>query len=168
MIYKRKKRICENAFSSSDLIDIFLTAHPKGVANNLVELWRHWKIVMGPQLSDLAYPLGARRESLLIGAEDNLVLHELSFFNPEILERANAFLETSYFVRVELSLLQGRSTLDTIVPLIDEVDKKLYIPLHNPVSRPAPGALGKLDIDKNTPLGKVYWKYVDRFGLQES
>lgn len=168
MQYKRKKRICEDVFSSSELIDNFLAPHPKGTASNLVQLWRHWDIVMGPQLSGLAYPLGARRESLLIGADDNLVLQELSFLSLEILERANAFLETPYFARIELSLLRGRVTLDVAIPLIDEADKKAYIPPHNPVSKPAPGALGKLNIDRNSAIGKIYWKYVDRFGSQES
>lgn len=167
MGYKRKRRLCEAAFSSSELVENFLSAHPKGAASNLVELWRHWEMVMGSQLASLAFPLGARGEILLVGAEDNFVLQELSFMAPEILERANAFMESEAFSKVEFSLLQGRATLDAALPRIDNENETAYLPVHKPVSKPAPGRLGKLDIEPDSPLGKIYWKYVERFGQRD-
>jgi len=167
MGFKRKKRICEAAFSSSELVDNFLSRHPKGKASTLVELWRHWEMVMGAGLASLAFPLGTRGDVLLIGAENNFALQELSFLSSEILERANAFMEKEFFSKVEFGLLQGRATLDTALPRIDEENETAYLPVHRPVSKPAPGALGKLDIVGDSPLGKIYWKYVKRFGRRD-
>lgn len=82
---------------------------------HLVELWRNWEMVMGPELASLAFPLGRRREILIVGGEDNIVLQELSFQTPEILERVNAFmdapLDAPVFARVELRLLMGQRPL---------------------------------------------------------
>ena len=167
MGHKPKKRICETAASSSELVDSFLASHPRGPASGLIELWRHWEMVMGPELAALAYPLGAKGNILLVGAEDNFVLQELSFLSPEILERANAFMETEYFAKVELGLLQGRATLDAAMPLIDGRNKTAGEPLRRAAAGPAPGPLGKLDIAPDSLLGKLYWKYVGRFGKRD-
>lgn len=167
MGYKQRKRVCETAVSSSELVDSFLASRPRGPASGLIELWRHWGMVMGPQLSALAFPLGAKGNTLLVGAEDNFVLQELSFAGPEILERANAFMETEYFVKVELGLLQGRPTLDAAMPLIDGRNKTAGVPLRRAAACPAPGPLGKLDLAPDSLVGKIYWKYVERFGKRE-
>ncbi len=82
---------------------------------HLVELWRNWAMVMGPALAPLALPLGCRGEILVVGGEDNLVLQELSFQTPELLERVNAFMDAPpdapVFTRVELRLIQGKRPL---------------------------------------------------------
>lgn len=82
---------------------------------HLVELWRNWEMVMGPELAPLAFPLGRRKNLLIVGGEDNMALQELSFQTPEILERVNAFmdapLDDPVFVRVELRLLMGMRPL---------------------------------------------------------
>lgn len=82
---------------------------------HLVELWRNWEMVMGPELASLAFPLGRRRDRLIVGGEDNMALQELSYQTPEILERVNAFMdappEAPVFSRVDLRLLMGMRPL---------------------------------------------------------
>ena len=64
------------------------------------------------RLSGLALPVGHRDATLLIAAEDHLVMQELSFLTPEILDRVNAFLEEDRFQEVHLSLLGKRRPLN--------------------------------------------------------
>ena len=164
---KPKRRRCEEAVSTAELIEKFLAAHPKGAASDLVELWRHWSMVMGPGLTELARPLGARDDALLIGAEDNLCLQELSFLTPEILERANAFLESTQFRTVQISLMQGRASLEGAPGVAAPPRPENPPPPHKPVSKPAPGPLGNLDLNPESALGRAYWKYVERFGKRD-
>ena len=166
MKHSRRRRKCEQALSAADLVSKFLAAHPKGAADDLVELWRHWEMVMGPELAGLAHPLGTRAGTLLVGADDNLILQELAFLTPEILERANAFLDNTRFTNVQASLMQGRASLENAPALAADAQKQQTAPPSTPVSRPAPGPLGKLTLDPASPLGRAYWKYVERFGKQ--
>lgn len=170
MKYRRKRRICEEFSSTSELLDAFWAKHPKGEAStSLLELWRHWDMVLGQPLASLALPLGHKEHSLIVGAEDNLALQELSFLSSEILERVNAFLNEPYFDTVQLELLMGRATLNNISCLSAKENPATdnFLPVHIPVAMPAQGALGNLDIDENTALGLCYKKYVQRFGKRQ-
>ena len=82
----------------------------------LVQLWRHWEMVLGPELAPLARPLGHHKDTLLIGAEDAMLMQELHLQSGEILERVNAFMEGPYFAAVKVSLCFQRTELDNIVP----------------------------------------------------
>lgn len=77
-----------------------------------VRLWQNWEMVMGPEIAPLAWPLGTRNATLIVGGEDNLALQELSFMTPEILERVNAFMDAPVFSKVELRLVMGDRPLD--------------------------------------------------------
>ncbi|MBQ4132116.1 MAG: DUF721 domain-containing protein [Desulfovibrionaceae bacterium] len=163
---KTGRRKCEDALSVAELVESFLTACPKARPGELVELWRHWEMVMGPELSSFARPLGLRGSTLLIGAEDNVALQELSFLREDLLERVNAFLEQVQFDSIHLSLLQGREGLDRIFAKPADNGHRhagcsAYV---QTAAGPAPGPLGHLDIPPETPLGRIYWKYVNRFG----
>lgn len=82
----------------------------------LVQLWRHWEMVLGPELAPLARPLGHHKDTLLIGAEDAMLMQELHLQSGEILERVNAFMEGPYFAAVKVSLCFQRTELDNIAP----------------------------------------------------
>lgn len=58
----------------------------------LRQLWLNWSQVMGPELANLAIPMGHRGDILIVGGEDSLVLQDLTYSVPDILERANDFL----------------------------------------------------------------------------
>lgn len=81
----------------------------------LVQLWRHWEMVLGPELAPLARPLGHHKDTLLIGAEDAMLMQELHLQSGEILERVNAFMEGPFFAAVKVSLRFQRTELDNIV-----------------------------------------------------
>ena len=89
----------------------FLKDRPDSASFYLVSLWRAWPEIMGAELAALARPLGGQARTLLVGAEDNPALHELSFQAHRILERANAFLREAYFTGIRLELMQGREAL---------------------------------------------------------
>lgn len=125
---------------------------------HLLQLWDNWPMVMGVELALLAMPLGAKDSTLIIGAEDNMLLHELSFQVPEILDRANAFMHSPYFRQVRLELLQGRKALYP--------RSKPDVGLVNlPEERMRPEGLGSLrdKIDPESPVGKAYLEYVKSF-----
>lgn len=122
----------------------------------LVGLWRSWADVLGPEIAALARPLGSRKGTLLLGAEDPLVMQELGFLAPEILARVNAWLGEDHFDKVAFELLSGRFPLDAVaVPARRDV----------PVQVLGPERLGGLDrlLASDDPVGRSYRAYVRRF-----
>ncbi|GFH63389.1 MAG: conserved hypothetical protein [Candidatus Desulfovibrio kirbyi] len=77
----------------------------------LAQLWNNWAMVLGPEFGPLALPLGRRRDALLVAAEDAMSAQELHLQSAELLERVNAFMETSCFRKISVSLLLGEKTL---------------------------------------------------------
>lgn len=84
------------------------------VRMRLIQLWRNWDMVMGPELAPLARPLGHRGDILLIGAEDAMLMQELHMQSGEILERVNAFMEGPFFACVKVSLCFQQTALDAL------------------------------------------------------
>lgn len=121
----------------------------------LSQLWKNWSIVMGP-LADIAHPLGHRNGILLIGGDDPCAMQELSYAVPEILERANAFMDEGFFTKVELHLLMGQHSLRRI-------DTTEVAPPPPPARPPR---LGQLELPPDSPLAAAYAAYVKLF--QES
>ncbi|MBR5734812.1 MAG: DUF721 domain-containing protein [Desulfovibrionaceae bacterium] len=116
----------------------------------LYQLWQNWEMVMGPQLAEMAIPLGHRHSILIIGGEDNLVLQELAFQTGEILERANAFMNEPYFTRVELRLILGKTPLSA-PPAIQPSTRRT-----EPPEKPE-GLRGTLkNVNASTPEGRAY------------
>lgn len=85
----------------------------------LQRLWDNWETALGAELANMAQPLGHRRApkggeparqglTLLLGAEDAMLLQELRFRGEEILERVNGFLGRACFCEVQVSLPLGR------------------------------------------------------------
>lgn len=80
----------------------------------LAGLWSNWSMVMGRDLAALAWPLGARKHTLLLGGEDGMAMQELVLLREEILERANAFMDEAFFSDVHVSLALGKRPLDAL------------------------------------------------------
>jgi hypothetical protein len=122
----------------------------------LARLWRSWEEVVGPEVAELARPLGHREGALVLCAQDSVAAQQLSYYAPELLERVNAFFGKEVFDKVRFELLDGR------VPL----------GLHNSVEAPPParrpqkpcnlvGLVGK--IDPEIAVGRCYAAYVRYF-----
>lgn len=152
---KRTRR----AQSLTEALECFFARH-KGRGNlRLPHLWENWPMVMGDPLWRAALPLGVQDRILLIGAEDNMLMHELSFHTPEILDRANAFMDEGYFERVRLELLRGRQ------PLYPPSAARPSAEAGKPANRPKPPDLGKLSAKMNpdSPVGRAYASYLRSF-----
>ncbi|MDL2285155.1 DUF721 domain-containing protein [Desulfovibrio sp. OttesenSCG-928-F07] len=123
----------------------------------LHNLWDNWPMVMGEELYRIALPLGAKDGVLTIGAEDNMLLHELSFFVPQMLARANAFMNEPYFKQIRLELLQNRK------PLYPRTTN--HTTNAHAYERPKPKELGALmnKIDPESAVGQAYISYVESF-----
>lgn len=126
----------------------------------LAQLWRNWRMVMGPDLADLAMPLGTRKRALLVGGEDTMAMQELSCQIPEMLERANAFMDTERFDKVELRLLPGSETARTRLD-----GTNVPCGLRSRPLPPRPADLGKLGtlLHQDDPVGRCYAAYLRLF-----
>lgn len=124
-----------------------------------VRLWQNWNMVMGPELASLALPLGIRQEILLVGGEDNAALQELTFLKPEILERANAFMDAPVFTKVEIHLVMGKRTLEHSPDIQPSIR-------HRP-SPPKPGDLGRhlAEMREDSPVTRCYAAYLRMHGI---
>jgi hypothetical protein len=106
----RKRKKLDAPLQAAAVLDAVFKALGAGPEHaRLIQLWKNWGMVMGPELAPLALPLGARRNLLLVGAPDSIALQELHLLNTEILERANAFMEHSFFTAVNVSLCFGKT-----------------------------------------------------------
>lgn len=128
----------------------------------LRRLWENWPMVMGDDLAGLAMPLGHRKSVLLVGAEDHLVMQELSFCTPDILERVNAFMDSPYFEKVELHLHLGQPVLDVPRPQLASLGS---LP---PIERPE-GLTGAFaatpGLNPDSPVARCYMAYLRLHGL---
>ncbi len=140
-----------------DMLDRFLDRKGAGVGFRLSYLWRNWDMVMGEELRLLAIPLGHRKDTLIVGAEDNMAQQELVYYTYEMLERVNAFLDEPFFTKVQVDLLLGKNALDELaLPVIER---------HIPPLPPRPKHLGALmgRLDPDSPVTRCYEKYVRLF-----
>jgi hypothetical protein len=132
-----------------------------GFPFRLAQLWERWDSLMGAELAALAKPLGHRKGTLLVGVEDPAALQELSYYEYELLDAVNHFLQQNYFDKIHIELLMGK------VPLNAEQRDEHYAP-RAPL-RP-PGPLGTLFpvLDPDSSLAKCYAAYVRLFQDQDA
>ncbi len=133
--------------------------------SHLAQLWLNWTMVMGADIAPLAIPLGSRGSVLLVGGEDTMVMQELSYMTPEMLERANAFMNAAYFDKVELRLLLGKTALDERIRAADVVQVLPPKPLP-PRPEHLGGLLGKLDPE--SAVGRCYAAYVRLYANKDN
>ena len=119
----------------------------------LVKLWRAWDDLMG-EMAPLARPLGHRKGTLILAAQDPMIMQEAQFLAPMILGKINDFYGEEVFDKVTFELLNGRVPLDgAIRPEAPEPPRKLK----------KPKQLGDLDVDPDTPFGRCYRAYQRMF-----
>ena len=122
----------------------------------LVRLWRQWEEIVGPEVAELARPVGHKDQALILTAEDAVAAQQLSYYAPELLERVNAFFGEEVFDKVRFELLNGR------VPL---GENKKAEPERAPQPSEKPLEIGGLldKIDPDTALGRCYLAYVRHY-----
>lgn len=107
------------ARTGSVLEKVFISLGASPEQAKLSRLWRSWDAVLGPDLAPLARPLGHHDDKLLIGAEDAVLLQELYYMGPEIVRRANDFLQEDFFTAVKVSLMLDHQDLDAPSPVLE-------------------------------------------------
>ncbi len=133
----------------------FVRSQDKAENFTLVRLWEHWDRLFGPDMAALICPLGRSGDTLLLGAEDAIVIQEFTCFSDQILAKVNGFLGKPMFRHIHIALLQGRSPLNKTL-------------VTTPSPRPAPprptrlGTPGTLP-DDASPVARAYRTYVRFF-----
>ncbi len=134
-------------------LERFMRRIGKPEQRQLIELWRHWHMVMGDEIASLAWPLGSKNQVLMVGGEDALSLQEISFMHDDILERANAFMGNEYFRTVKTSLSLDRTPLDAACQIQTTQQVELFTPVE------LNGKLLEL-MPKMHPVAQCYARYV--------
>lgn len=125
----------------------------------LAKLWDAWDSIFEPEISQLIRPLGHKKDILLLGAEDAIVMQEFTYFSDQILDKVNNFLGKQFFGRVRIELLKGRSPLNA----------KLLPPIPSKTSPVKPEGLGTMtqSMNPSSPVARAYIKYVSLFSTDK-
>ena len=147
----RQKRTC----SASEALDRVLGTPEAALELAIARLWRNWPELLGPEIADMIRPLGHRKETMVLGATNSMVMQEFAFFAQTILDKANAFLGTPYFRKVTIELMAGRPALD----------ESLLPPAPPRPPAPKPDPIGNLlpCMDPSSPVTACYRAYVRHF-----
>lgn len=142
-----------------DVLLRLLSRYDKKGGLRLVRLWRDWENVVGPEVAELARPMGHKDATLILNAPDPVAAQQLSYYIPEILERVNAFFGELVFDKVRFELLDGK------VPLGRKAEREAP---PAPAPQRPPGVLGGLvgTIDPESAVGRCYMAYVRHFRNQ--
>ncbi len=142
-----------------------LSRYDKKGGLRLVRLWREWENVVGPDVAELARPLGHKDGTLLLNADDPVAAQQLSYYIPEILERVNAFFGELVFDKVRFELLDGKVPLGRHDSPGDFEGSRGEEPRPRKGPPPLPGPLGGLvgKVDPESAVGHCYLAYVRRF-----
>jgi predicted nucleic acid-binding Zn ribbon protein len=139
-----------------DLLFSALSRFDRKGGLRLVRLWRGWEEAVGPDIAELAWPLGHKDGTLILNAADATAAQQLSYYVFELLERVNAFLGEEVFDKVRFELLDGRVPLGRKPKTASAQARPQGI---------RPGNLGGLvgKIDPESAVGRCYMAYVRRF-----
>jgi hypothetical protein len=120
---------------------------------------KKWAEIVGPETAELVKPLGRRNSTLILGAQDSIVIQEISFLSDRILELINAFCGSDFFDKVRVELLKGRAPLDK--KLVKKTSSRM------PVKKPENLGCLKKDMDHDSPVARCYAKYLQFFGQDQ-
>lgn len=124
----------------------------------LASLWANWASVLGPELAELALPLKAHGDTLILGAEDAMTMQELHFLTGDILEQINAFLQFNAFTQVKVLLAkegrnfpQAKKSAPPATPTSEHAHSR----------QPLSGKFLK-QMDPTSPLARCYARFVQQ------
>ncbi len=154
---KKSAQRARRVLSAQEALDAFLEKRNGKTRLHLNALWENWDIVLGPDLSELGKPLACKDNILVIGAEDNMAMQDLSMSSQDILDLANAFMDSQYFRRVRVVLLQGKRPLT-----VKRTPREPVLPRRLPAP---PANLGNMvgKFPDTFPLKDCYEAYVRMF-----
>lgn len=122
----------------------------------IASIWEQWPRIIGSSLQDLARPLGTRKDTLIIGVENSLVMQECLFYSEQILEKVEAYLGWQPFDKIKFELISDTVCLDEIFVTCDFQKQPARIP----------DELGNLleTVPEESPVGSCYRTYLKMLG----
>ncbi|MFP4391341.1 MAG: DUF721 domain-containing protein [Desulfohalobiaceae bacterium] len=139
--------------TAAQALQSFFSSRFSGIDSlSLARLWLCWPQVLGPELAELARPLGHRERALILGVEDSVVMQELSYYQQDILDKVENFLGWRPFDKVKLELLNNRASLDKVGLELDCKEKVSTAELLQEQK-------AELDLDPTTAVGSCYQAY---------
>ncbi len=126
---------------------------PDGSRYLFYVICKNWERIVGPEISALAKPMGRSKATLILGAEDSMVIQEISFLSTQILGRINAFCGSPFFDKTRVELLKGRIPLDR--KLVHEPDLKTSLKRPERIG----GLMGMAE--EGSAVARCYARYVE-------
>jgi len=140
----------------TSLLDKFFQRNdPEGRHYLFTKICENWRLIVGAEFAELASPVGRKKNTLILGARDSIIIQELTFQQEELLKRINDFCGVVLFDNLRVELLKGRTPLD--VPLVQKTGAGLE-------PRRPEQLGGLLDVfPKGSAIARCYAKYVEFF-----
>ncbi len=123
---------------------------------SVLELWKKWEDVIGPEMAQMARPLKRQKNTLIIGVEDSIIMQELYFYSEEILKRIEDFLGWQPFDKIKYKLLEDKTPLTEKIPSLGEK----VMEENTTIGYKLPSQVGTLTLSENGPVGRAYSAYV--------
>ncbi len=118
-------------------------------------LWANWDKIIPSNFIGLVEPLGHKESTLMLLAKDSVVMQELTFLAPQLLDIINTYLKENAFTKVHFQLANGRELLhkDKIVaPRVERNELPEYL------TKETVGLLPE-DFAADSIVGESYKKY---------
>lgn len=150
-----RKRLPEPFHIGGEIFQLLQAMGGSPGRSRLAILWQSWQEAIGPELAEIAQPLGSRGKILFIGAEDAIQMQELQFLSEDLLDRVNDFLGLPYFESVRFTIFGGKICLS---------EPQAYSEV-TPCCKQAPAHLtGKYlaEMEKNSPVALCYARFLRR------
>jgi hypothetical protein len=133
---------------------------PDGARYLFNGICKNWENIVGEDTAELVKPLERKNSTLILGAQDSIVIQEISFLSEQILELINSFCGSVFFDKVRVELLKGRTPLDRQLvkkPVVQVRFKK-------------PDKLGGLEslVKKDSPVARCYASYLELFNRNQA
>lgn len=128
---------------------------PDGSRYIFINICSSWDQIVGSEMAALVKPLGQKNKTLILGAQDGIVIQEITFASQQIIDMINDFCGSDIFDKLRVELLKGRTPLD----------KKLVYTPHISIPVKKPRHLGNLKgfMSEDSPVARCYSRYVDFF-----
>lgn len=102
---QKPRRQLDEPVSAAELLrQLFASMQATPEFLQLQSLWQRWDDIVGPEIRELAQPLGQNRDILLLSCPDSIAMQEVQMQSADILECVNAYLGRQAFNSIRLSL----------------------------------------------------------------
>lgn len=134
---------------------------PDGSLRQIARVYSSWPEIVGEHIAELAHPLRHRQTILVLGVEDSVLMQELGYYSPAIIEQVNTFLGMHCFDKVQLELLCTPVSQKKPVAVRSRRQQKT-------LDRPKNLGMLQEKFAVDSPVGQAYAAYVRLFEKSET